>query len=91
MLSNGDIKNIVDSRLQEDFDTSSVWKAVEIGMACVSTSPARTRPSMSDVVTELKESLAAELARKRTGCKIENDSMELVPLTLTTALGPQAR
>ncbi|XP_057454468.1 LRR receptor-like serine/threonine-protein kinase IOS1 isoform X1 [Lotus japonicus] len=91
MLSNGDIKNIVDSRLQEDFDTSSVWKAVEIGMVCVSTSPARTRPSMSDVVTELKESLAAELARKRTGCKIENDSMELVPLTLTTALGPQAR
>ncbi|KAJ1420261.1 Serine-threonine/tyrosine-protein kinase, catalytic domain [Sesbania bispinosa] len=41
MLSNGDIKNIVDSRLHEDFETSSVWRAVEIGMAPVSNNPAR--------------------------------------------------
>ncbi|KAJ1420256.1 Serine-threonine/tyrosine-protein kinase, catalytic domain [Sesbania bispinosa] len=63
MLSNGDVKNIVDSRLHEDFETSSVWKAVEIGMASVSINPAR-RPNMSDVVNELKECLAIELARK---------------------------
>ncbi|KAK7294289.1 hypothetical protein RJT34_17176 [Clitoria ternatea] len=91
MLSNGDIKNIVDSKLQEDFDTSSVWRAVEIGMASVSTNPAK-RPSMSDVVNELKQCLAAELARKYSGRHTEkNDSIELVPMNFTTELGPPAR
>lgn len=89
MLSNGDIKNIVDSRLHEDFDTSSVWKAVEIGMASVSTNPSR-RPNMSDVVNELKECLATELARKR-AARGDTDSIELVTLNLTTELGPIAR
>ncbi|KAJ1392183.1 Serine/threonine-protein kinase, active site [Sesbania bispinosa] len=90
MVSNGDIKNIVDSRLHEDFETSSVWKAVEIGMASVSTNPAR-RPNMNDVVNELKECLAIELARKMTGRDIENDPIELVTLNVTTELGPGAR
>jgi hypothetical protein len=57
MLYNRDIKN-VDSRLQQDFDTNSAWKAVEIGMACVSTNSS-DRPIMSEAVNELKECLAA--------------------------------
>ncbi|KAJ1390943.1 Serine/threonine-protein kinase, active site [Sesbania bispinosa] len=90
MVSNGDIKNIVDSRLHEDFETSSVWKAVEIGIASVSINPTR-RPNMSGVVNELKECLATELARKRAGRDTENnDSIELVSL-LTTEVGPLAR
>ncbi|XP_061356605.1 probable LRR receptor-like serine/threonine-protein kinase At1g05700 [Gastrolobium bilobum] len=89
MVSKGDIKHIVDSRLQEDFDTSSAWKAVEIGIACVSTNPAK-RPNMSDVVTELKDCLATELGRRNTGRDTENkDSIDLV--TMTTELGPLAR
>ncbi|XP_061356610.1 probable LRR receptor-like serine/threonine-protein kinase At1g05700 [Gastrolobium bilobum] len=89
MVSKGDIKHIVDSRLQEDFDTSSAWKAVETGIACVSTNPAK-RPNMSDVVTELKECLATESARKNTGRDTENkDSIELV--TVTSELVPLAR
>ncbi|KAJ1390953.1 putative serine/threonine-protein kinase [Sesbania bispinosa] len=87
MVSNGDIKSIVDSRLHADFETSSVWKAVEIGMASVSTNPAK-RPNMSDVVNELKDCLAIELARKTTGRDIENDPIEL---NVTTELGPVAR
>ncbi|KAJ1420257.1 Serine-threonine/tyrosine-protein kinase, catalytic domain [Sesbania bispinosa] len=91
MVSNGDIKNIVDSRLHEDFETSSVWKAVEIGMASVSINPAR-RPNTSEIVTELKECLAIELARKRSGRDTENnDSIELGSLNLTTEVGPLAR
>ncbi|KAK2406292.1 putative LRR receptor serine/threonine-protein kinase [Trifolium repens] len=92
MLYNGDIENIVDSRLQQNFDTNSAWKAVEIGMACVSLNSSN-RPNMNEVVHELKECLAAELARKRDGrCKAKKGgSIELIPLTLTIELSPQAR
>jgi serine/threonine protein kinase len=92
MLYNGDIKNIVDSRLHQDFDTNSAWKAVEIGMACVSLNSS-DRPNMNEVVNELKECLAAELARKRNGRRKtkKEGSIELVPLNLTIELSPQAR
>lgn len=61
-------------------------------MACLSTIPVK-RPSMSDVVNELKECLAAELARKRDGCgsDIENkDSTHSMTLNLTIEHGPLA-
>ncbi|RHN39207.1 putative transferase, protein kinase RLK-Pelle-LRR-I-1 family [Medicago truncatula] len=92
MFYNGDIKNIVDSRLQQDFDTNSAWKAVDIGMACVSTNSS-DRPNMSEVMNGLKECLAEELARKKVGrCKSKKeDPIELVPLNLDIELGPQAR
>ena len=63
MLSNGDVKSIIDQRLKGEFDTNSVWKVVEIAMASVSPNSSR-RPNMSQVVSELKECLAAESARR---------------------------
>ena len=91
MLAKGDIKGIVDSRLQGDFDTSSAWKAVETAMACVSVNSAE-RPYMSDVVVELKECLAAELARKHVGCDAKNkDSAQFITVNLTTEFRPLAR
>ncbi|GAU42233.1 hypothetical protein TSUD_351430 [Trifolium subterraneum] len=92
MLYNGDIMNIVDSSLQQDFDTNSAWKAVEIGMACVSLNSS-DRPNMNEVVNELKECLAAELSRKRTGRRKtkKEGSIESVPLNLAIELGPLAR
>ncbi|MED6165710.1 hypothetical protein PIB30_102237 [Stylosanthes scabra] len=63
MLAKGDVKCIVDTRLQGDFESSSVWRAVEVAMASVS-DKSNKRPHMTDVVTELKECLAMELARK---------------------------
>ncbi|KAJ4717965.1 protein kinase family protein [Melia azedarach] len=45
-LAKADIRNIVDRRLQGDFDINSVWKAVEIAMACVSPTSAK-RPTMN--------------------------------------------
>ena len=62
VLSTGDINTIVEPRLGGDFETNSVWKAVELAMACVSRAP-NQRPTMSQVVAELKECLAAELSR----------------------------
>jgi len=61
-IPTGDIRAIVDSRLEGNFDINSAWKALEIAMACVSPNP-KERPMMSVVVIELQESLATELAR----------------------------
>jgi len=62
MLAKGDIKSIVDTKLHGNFNINSAWKVVEIAMACVSPTSAK-RPNMSQLVAELKESLATELAR----------------------------
>ncbi|XP_020967927.1 receptor-like protein kinase At3g21340 isoform X2 [Arachis ipaensis] len=71
MIAEGDITKVVDSRLQGDFDNNSAWKAVEIAMASVSATSVQ-RPYMRDIVTQLKDCLAAELARKR---KIEESTL----------------
>ncbi|KAK2654538.1 hypothetical protein Ddye_014394 [Dipteronia dyeriana] len=36
MLAEGDIKNVVDPRIQGDFNMNSAWRAIEVAMACVS-------------------------------------------------------
>ncbi|KAF3450652.1 hypothetical protein FNV43_RR06741 [Rhamnella rubrinervis] len=62
VLSKGDIADIVDPRLGQEFDKNSVWKALEIAMACVSRSSIK-RPTMALAVTELKQCFAMEMAR----------------------------
>ncbi|XP_078428162.1 putative LRR receptor-like serine/threonine-protein kinase At1g51820 isoform X2 [Wolffia australiana] len=52
----GDISSIADQRLNGDYDVNSMWKAVEIAMACASPTSS-SRPSMSEVAAELKECL----------------------------------
>ncbi|PWA59733.1 leucine-rich repeat transmembrane protein kinase protein [Artemisia annua] len=64
-LAEGNVKNIVDSRLLEDFDMNSAWRAVELAMSCVVDIPNR-RPTMKDVVMELNDCLAIERARQET-------------------------
>ncbi|XP_028117514.1 putative leucine-rich repeat receptor-like serine/threonine-protein kinase At2g19230 isoform X3 [Camellia sinensis] len=61
MLERGEISNIVDPRLQGDFDSNSVWKTLETAMACVPSSSIQ-RPTMSRVVGELKECLEIHVA-----------------------------
>jgi len=62
MISRGDIRAIVDSRLEGNFDINSAWKALEIAMSCVSPNP-NERPMMNVVVIELQATLATELTR----------------------------
>ncbi|XP_040999965.1 LRR receptor-like serine/threonine-protein kinase IOS1 isoform X3 [Juglans microcarpa x Juglans regia] len=88
MLAKGDIKNIVDPRLNGNFNSNSAWKAVEIAMGCVSPTAAK-RPTMSQVVADLKECMATELARANEGDSIE--SMEMINMDLATELNPLAR
>ncbi|XP_059458245.1 LRR receptor-like serine/threonine-protein kinase IOS1 [Corylus avellana] len=91
MLAKGDIKSIVDARLRGNFNINSAWKAVEIAMTCVSTTSAK-RPTMSQVVVELKESLTIELAYMKEGHEHETtDSIEMIDMNLTTDLTPLAR
>ncbi|XP_024022493.1 LRR receptor-like serine/threonine-protein kinase IOS1 [Morus notabilis] len=91
MLANGDIKSIVDPRLNGDFEVNSVWKAVEISMACVSVSSTK-RPTMTQVVTELNESLAIELARRNNSRLTDStNSTDILSINMTTELSPMAR
>ncbi|XVF86749.1 hypothetical protein PTKIN_Ptkin18bG0067500 [Pterospermum kingtungense] len=91
MLSMGDIKNIVDPRLRGDFDVNSVWKAVEVAMACLSPTSAR-RPTMNQVVVELNDWLSAERARNMGGNDNESlDSAGFMTRNLGTESTPLAR
>ncbi|PRQ51170.1 putative transferase, protein kinase RLK-Pelle-LRR-I-1 family [Rosa chinensis] len=62
MLAQGDIYSIVDPRFS--LNANYVWKVLEIAMVCISPDPVK-RPMMSQVVMELKECLATELARTK--------------------------
>ncbi|KAM3699579.1 hypothetical protein ACB098_05G035900 [Castanea mollissima] len=87
MLDKGDIQNIVDPRLCGDFNVNSAWKAIEIAMACVS-STSTERPPMSEVVMKLKECLKSELAQR---ADESNYLVEMVNMNMITELIPLAR
>ncbi|CAA6672859.1 unnamed protein product [Spirodela intermedia] len=57
-IERGDITAIVDQRLHGKYDINSMWKTVEVAMACT-THNSNQRPSMSDVVIQLKDCLNA--------------------------------
>jgi serine/threonine protein kinase len=91
LLDKGDIKNIVDTRLSRNFNINSAWKVVEIAMACVSAISAE-RPTMSQVVVELNECLAIELARTVEGHEGKpTNSIDVINMNLSTEVIPLAR
>jgi len=59
MLNRGDITRIMDPNLQGDYNSRSVWRALELAMMCANPSSEK-RPSMSQVVIELKECIRSE-------------------------------
>lgn len=91
MLSNGDVRSIVDLRLQGDFEINSMWKAVEIAMACLTPTASR-RPNMSQVLIELRECLASELTRRNNSHVTDSSySNDALPLNMSVAFSPVAR
>ena len=96
IIKRGEIRDIVDQRLQGDFDISSVGKAIDIAMACVTYS-STTRPTMSHVLLELKGCLNIEIAPERTRSMEEdnekqaNDSLEMIFVSTEIPKGPQER
>nr|XP_048319484.1 probable LRR receptor-like serine/threonine-protein kinase At1g05700 [Ziziphus jujuba var. spinosa] len=87
MVETGEIKNIIDPRLRDNFNISSAWKAVEIASACVRRKSIE-RPTMNQVVMELKECLALEIAPRKDGHDTNNSIMNL---NVDTHLTPFAR
>ena len=90
MLAKGDIKNILDPRLQGAFNSSSVSKVIEIAMLCVSPDSTK-RPTMSKVVTELKECLASEIAQREGSEGESSYSIEMINKNLPNDVNPLAR
>ncbi|KAM7252662.1 hypothetical protein ACFE04_008171 [Oxalis oulophora] len=64
LLSKGDVRNVVDPRLEGDVDLNTVWKVLELAMTCVSTVGSR-RPTMSEIVSELNDCLETEKSRRK--------------------------
>jgi serine/threonine protein kinase len=60
-LSGGDIESIVDPRMQEKYDINSVWKVTDLACKCTELASSK-RPTMTALVTELKESLDLEMS-----------------------------
>ena len=60
-LSEGDITGIADPRMAGEYDVNSVWKVTELALQCKE-QPSRKRPTMTDIVMELKECLELEVA-----------------------------
>uniref|UniRef100_A0A453JXC5 Malectin-like domain-containing protein n=1 Tax=Aegilops tauschii subsp. strangulata TaxID=200361 RepID=A0A453JXC5_AEGTS len=61
-LSEGNIESIADSKMGREYDVNSVWKVTELALQCKE-QPSRERPTMTDVVAELKECLELEVSR----------------------------
>ncbi|XP_062199184.1 probable LRR receptor-like serine/threonine-protein kinase At1g51810 isoform X2 [Phragmites australis] len=62
-ITTGDIGLVADPRLEGAYDVSSMWKVVDTAMMCTAVDAAG-RLTMSDVVAQLKDSLALEEARE---------------------------
>ncbi|KAG2299759.1 hypothetical protein Bca52824_036231 [Brassica carinata] len=90
-VNSGDIRSILDPNLQEDYDADSAWRILDLAMTCANPSSTR-RPSMSQVVVELKECLASEKSRRnmRRG-KMDSHSSAEVSLLVDTGMFPVAR
>ncbi|AET01539.2 putative transferase, protein kinase RLK-Pelle-LRR-I-1 family [Medicago truncatula] len=74
LVKGGDIRNIVDTRLQGEFSISSAWKVVEIAMSCVSQTTAE-RPGISQISTELKECLSLDMVQRNNGSTSARDEL----------------
>ncbi|KAL5226659.1 hypothetical protein ABZP36_014924 [Zizania latifolia] len=98
MLARGDLENIVDPRLQGDYDSNSMWKVIDLAVKCTARDSTQ-RPAMAEVVTVLKGCLAFESARaqgkRSTGTteiadvSVSQGSVEPGPLSVS--FGPSAR
>ncbi|GMN28838.1 hypothetical protein TIFTF001_041230 [Ficus carica] len=79
----------LDPEIQGDFDANTVWKAVEIAMACVAPS-SRDRPTMNRVATELKDCLTTDL-RNTTGKDVSEGATSRDYSVEMLSSNPQAR
>ncbi|XP_078169131.1 putative leucine-rich repeat receptor-like protein kinase At2g19210 [Carex rostrata] len=63
-LVKGNIESVVDARMQGEYDINSIWKAADVALKCTAQSAAQ-RPTMTEVVLQLKECIELEAATGR--------------------------
>ena len=73
----GVIEEVVDNRLQNEYNVSSVWKVVDTAMACVKYE-GKQQPTMNEVCKDLEEAMAFETTDSHI---ILTTSTEVYPLT----------
>ncbi|KAL0729374.1 hypothetical protein Bca4012_025467 [Brassica carinata] len=86
-LKRGDIVEIIDPNLREDYDSNSAWRALELAMSCANPSSSK-RPSMSQVIHELKECIVLENSRVYNNQGLVSQAMSI---SLDSSVGPMAR
>ena len=63
-LARGDIEDVVDAGLPRGgYDANAAWKAADVALRCTARAPAQ-RPTMTDVVAQLRECLELEEGRR---------------------------
>ncbi|TVU09277.1 hypothetical protein EJB05_42738 [Eragrostis curvula] len=87
-ITTGDIDSVADRRLGGAYDVNSMWKVVDTALMCTADAGA-ARPTMSDVVAQLKDSLALEEARE-SECSIPASAASASTALIST-FGPMAR
>ncbi|CAL9247440.1 unnamed protein product [Arabidopsis halleri] len=90
MLNRGDITRIMDPKLHGDYNSRSVWRALELAMLCANPS-SENRPSMSQVVIELKECLTSENSMKGKNQDTDSHSSFEMSMSFDTKAVPSAR
>jgi len=90
VLNRGDITKIMDPNLYGDYNSNSVWKALELAMSCVNPSSEK-RPSMSQVISVLKECLTSENLMRNKNHDMESDSSLELTKSFDTEVVPRAR
>ncbi|XP_022948905.1 probable LRR receptor-like serine/threonine-protein kinase At1g07560 isoform X2 [Cucurbita moschata] len=83
-INQGDIHSIIDPRIKDGCNVNSVWKAVDMAMACTTTDPTN-RPTMNQVVSEC---LNLELNPREDR---QVDSITSISSTFDYEHGPSAR
>ncbi|XP_073008176.1 receptor-like protein kinase At3g21340 isoform X2 [Typha latifolia] len=92
-LIRGDITKIVDGKLHGRYDVNSVWNVLDLAMNCIEENSAQ-RPTMAEVIMQLKDSLNLENAHERGDELYSEDtpiSEKSAFVDLSASFGPSAR
>ncbi|KAJ1274477.1 hypothetical protein BS78_05G064600 [Paspalum vaginatum] len=90
IATTGDVGSVADSRLRGAYDVSSMWKVVDTALACTAET-GDGRPTMNDVVAQLKDSLALEDARDNDRSVPASVAASDSAALMMSAFGPSAR
>lgn len=63
-LARGNIEDVIDARMKGEYDVNSVWRTADVASNCTERASIQ-RPTMADVVMQLKEGSALEASRER--------------------------